>query len=168
MPEERIVEGAQVNRRWRPALMSFFLRRVHDHAEAEDLTQEVFSRLLGRQDQAPLHEGYLFSVANNLLRDRARRTRVRSAYRQALSVVDGAGVELLDPFKILQARSTLAQVGDTLNELPELTREIFVLYRLENISMDSIAESLGISNTTVKVHVRKAMALLIKRTRDCE
>ena len=30
----------------RAPLMRFFLRRVHDHAEAHDLTQDVFARLL--------------------------------------------------------------------------------------------------------------------------
>src|SRR3546814_11671973 len=35
----------QLNRRFRPGLMAFFLRRVGNHAEAEDLTQEVFVRL---------------------------------------------------------------------------------------------------------------------------
>jgi amidohydrolase len=34
-------DGAQFSRRWRPALMSFFLRWIRHHAEAEGLTQEV-------------------------------------------------------------------------------------------------------------------------------
>ena len=32
---------SRLNRRWQPVLMSFFLRRVRSHAEAEGLTQEA-------------------------------------------------------------------------------------------------------------------------------
>jgi RNA polymerase sigma-70 factor (ECF subfamily) len=41
-PEPLQLDYEALNRRWRPALVAFFLRRVRSHAEAEDLTQEVF------------------------------------------------------------------------------------------------------------------------------
>lgn len=47
------------------ALLQFFLRRVRDRAEAEDLVQEVFVRLIKRGDIAALQDlrGYLFETA---------------------------------------------------------------------------------------------------------
>jgi DNA-directed RNA polymerase specialized sigma24 family protein len=43
--------------------------------ETEDLTQEVFVRLLHQPDQNSGHTiyGYVFTIAANLLRDRAKR-----------------------------------------------------------------------------------------------
>ncbi|MGE5501703.1 MAG: hypothetical protein ACM3W4_07240 [Ignavibacteriales bacterium] len=40
---QALAEGelVQLDRRFRPALMAFFLRRIANHAEAEDLAQEV-------------------------------------------------------------------------------------------------------------------------------
>ena len=67
-------EFEQLNRRFRPALMAFFLRRIGNHAEAEDLTQEVFARLMAMGAEN-LHQAdaYVFQMAANLLRDRGRR-----------------------------------------------------------------------------------------------
>lgn len=102
-------DSNHLNRRWRPALMSFFLRRVRNHAEAEDLTQEVFARLLtdgGRPSQSP--DSYIFQVAVNLLRDGARRSKVRTEYLRDAALLDGQDVELLDPSRVVGARAALA------------------------------------------------------------
>ena len=149
-------------RRWRPALMSFFLKRVHDHAEAEDLTQDVFARVFGgAQGDPDLHAGYVFQIASNLLRDRARRSRVRTDSREAVGSLYGQGIDWLDPEKITAARDALAVLAAGLAELPERTRAIFVLYRVENIEKRLIAESFGISRSAVEKHVARAMVHLM-------
>ena len=163
---ETIRDQVQLNRRWRPALMSFFLRRVRNHAEAEDLTQEVFARLLSGSTEARSPDAYVFQVAANLLADRSRRLRVRTDYREAASRLDGLGIELLDPHRIVAARIALATFASSVEALPERTRVIFILYRVENMSLDAIAESYGISKSAVKKHVAKAMAYLMACMRD--
>lgn len=153
-------------RRWRPALMSFFLKRVHDHAEAEDLTQDVFARVFGGSHGDPdLHAGYVFQIASNLLRDRARRAKVRTDCRDAVGSLYGQGVDWLDPEKIATARDALAVLAAGLAELPERTRTIFVLYRIENIEKGLIAESFSISRSAVEKHVARAMVHLMARAR---
>jgi RNA polymerase sigma factor (sigma-70 family) len=147
--------------------MSFFLRRVNNHAEAEDLTQEVFAKLLGRTDETiDSPDSYVFQTAANLLRDRARRAQVRRAYSEAVSVTEGLGVELLDPHRIAAGRDDLAALRRGLMTLPERTRTIFVLYRIENLSLDDIAVAFGISKSAVKQHVMKAMASLMAFMRE--
>lgn len=150
--------------------MSFFLRRVRDHAEAEDLTQEVFARLLGGGGDtvARSPDAYVFQVAANLLTDRARRARVRADYRERIGAVEGLGVETLDPHRIATGRFALAALAVGLQDLPERTRTIFTLYRIENMSLDTIAEGFGISKSAVKQHVTKAMAFLMIRMRDSQ
>jgi RNA polymerase sigma-70 factor (ECF subfamily) len=154
----------ELSREFRPALMAFFLRRVRDHAEAEDLTQEVFSRLSAHPDKV-MRSGsaYLFQVAANLLRDRARRQQVRRNYRETLGQIDGDAVELIDPFRVTAARSSIAALRAALDELDPTTSAIFVLYRLEYMSKDVIAEGFGITIRTVEKHLTKAMAQLTAR-----
>src|SRR3546814_745029 len=64
---------------YRAPLVAYFLRRVHIRAEAEDLAQEVFARLVERDggyaDESA--RSYIFAIATNLARDRFRRLRVR-------------------------------------------------------------------------------------------
>ncbi|WP_224199714.1 MULTISPECIES: RNA polymerase sigma factor [Pacificimonas] len=166
MTGETISDQVRIGRKWRPALMSYFLRRVRDHNEAEDLTQEVFVRLLARHDEVESSsDAYVFQVASNLLRDRARRAKVRADYRQAIGSAEGLGVEPLDPHRVAAGRDALKQLVAGLETLPERTRTIFVLYRIENMGLDVIADSFGISKSAVKKHVHKAMTVLMRRLR---
>jgi RNA polymerase sigma factor (sigma-70 family) len=144
--------------------MAFFLRRVRDHAEAEDLTQEVFSRLTAQSDR-PVQSGtaYLFQIAANLLKDRARRARIRANYQAMLAEGEDKAVDALDPFRIAAGRDSVAAIRAALDELPDDTGTIFVLYRMENMSKEVIADSFGISIRSVERHLTRAMAHLIER-----
>jgi RNA polymerase sigma-70 factor (ECF subfamily) len=154
-----------LNRRWRPALMAFFLRRVRNHAEAEDLTQEVFTRLLGGEGTASAPDGYVFQVASNLITDRARRQKVRADYRETLTQIEPVAIETIDPYRIVSGRAALEAFERYMEALPERTRAIFILYRIENVPQADIADAFGISASAVKKHVAKAMAFLMQKMR---
>lgn len=154
-------------RRWRPALLSYFLRRVRDHAEAEDLTHELIAKLLRhRDDDLASPEAYIFQMASNLLADRSRRLKVRAKYRELVNRTEDIGIDPLDPFRITAGRAELSVLADALAALPERTQTIFILYRLENLGQDKIAETFGISVSAVKKHVARAMASLMEKTRS--
>src|SRR5690348_3792168 len=98
-------------RRFRPALVAYFLRRVHEPAEAEDLAHEVFIRLAGIPlERLRSADAYIFQVAANLLKDRARRSKTRAEYAAAQASAQQEG-ELtardLDPERIEAARRSL-------------------------------------------------------------
>ena len=152
-------------RRFRPALVAYFLRRVHDPAEAEDLAHDVFIRLTG----IPLEElrsadAYIFQVAANLLKDRARRWKVRADYLATEGAADQAGefaARAFDPERIEAARRSLTALVIRLRELPERTREIFILYRIENVARRDIAQAYDLSISTVEKEVARATAYLM-------
>lgn len=157
----------ELSRDYRPALMAFFLRRVGNHSEAEDLTQEVFSRLASQPDfEVRSGSAYLFQIAANLLRDRARREQVRRSYRQTLGQIDSEGVELIDPFRVASARDSIAAMRAAIDELGPTASAIFVLYRFENMSKDVIADSFGMTVRTVEKYLARVMAHLTARFGD--
>lgn len=155
-----------LNRTYRPALMAFFLRRLRNHAEAEDMTQDVFLRLARAQPtEVAAPDAFVFQIAANLLRDRARKEKVRFDYRAELAADEQLGIEPLDPSRIVSGLQAMAALRAALKDLPETTRKIFVLYRLEHVEKRAIAEGLGLSISAVDRHLMKAMAHLVGRVR---
>jgi RNA polymerase sigma factor (sigma-70 family) len=155
---------ARLDERFRGPLMSFFLRRVRDPAEAEDLTQDVFIRLLGAAERQPIEdvEALVFVTAGNLLKDRGRKATRRDAavpgqIDQALvSELTREFVEDRNPERVLLARESFAEVLEALGELGQRTRDIYVLFRLENMKQKEIAALFGIARSTVEKEVMRA------------
>lgn len=154
--------ASALNVRFRPALMAFFMRRIGNHAEAEDLTQDVLVRVTkhGSEIDASRPDAYVFQIAANLLRDRGRRHLVRSNYLHSFEAASAPDLEERDPHRVLQARQSLATVMKAVRELPERTRTVFILFRLEGMKQREIADHLGLSVRTVELHVIKASAHL--------
>ena len=167
---------ARLDARFRGPLMVWFVRRNFSHNEAEDLTQEVFVRMIGHEERVPLQNAdvYIFQVAANLLRDRARRSISRKSQDHvsldapteiAAHGLSGhsALVEDRGPERVLLAQELLAQALRALNELGERTRHIYILHRLEKMRHKEIAALLGLSVSAVEKHVIRAVAHLAER-----
>lgn len=150
-----------IERRFKPALLAFFTRRCRDRSDAEDLTQEVFVRLAqaGRGEMRSA-DAYIFQIAANLLRDRARSSKVRLGYLESKRHDQFADVDPLDPFRIAAARQDMRRLAASIGDLPEKTRRIFVLHRLENVEKKIIAESFGLSVRMVEIHLQRALVAL--------
>ncbi|MBW8813034.1 MAG: sigma-70 family RNA polymerase sigma factor [Caulobacterales bacterium] len=149
---------------YREPLIRFFRRRTGGAAEAEDLTQEVFLRLLRRPDGEAIDnpEAFLFRTAVNLLRDRARRAGAFAAHAAELAERQDR-VEGLSPERVLEGRQSLAAAMRILEELDERVRDAFILHRLEGLKYAEIAELFGVSVSSVEKYVIKALAHLARR-----
>jgi len=160
----------QLDARFRRPLMSFFLRRLSNRSEAEDLTQQVFVRVLsGGAPEYDSPQAYIFTVAANLLKDRGRAI-LRRGVDVACPPDDDLVEELMatlvehrSPERVLLGKEALADALRALDELGERTRDIFVLFRLENMKQAQIASLFGISQSTVEKHVMRATAHLALR-----
>jgi RNA polymerase sigma-70 factor (ECF subfamily) len=159
----------ELDRSFRGPLIAYFMKRVNSRNEAEDLTQEVFIRLLNHPDKnnGQTIEGYVFTIAANLLRDRAKSAATAHRTRiQSLDVLDEKDtfsanlVEDRNPERVLVGKQTIQDVLDALSELGERTRDVFILARLENLQHREIASIYGISVSAVEKMMMKAMTHL--------
>ena len=161
----------ELGTRFSGPLLSFFLRRIKNRAQAEDLAQEVLLRVMCAADvdwiQNP--DSYVFKAAANLLRDHRRRmlrnpTLTSRPIEEALAgEVESRLVEDRSPERVLLGEATLAEVLQALDELGDLTRSIFILFRLESMKQKDIAALYGIGRSTGAKHVMTAVLHLATR-----
>jgi RNA polymerase sigma-70 factor (ECF subfamily) len=160
---------ATLSAEMRSSLHRWFFRKVNDHAEAEDLVQEVFLRIaknLQFDGELPTARSYIFKTAANVHVDWLRKREVRCTkdhewlVREHLADADSA------PDRILIGGERLAEATAALLELPERTRVIFVLRRIEGLKYKDIAVRLNISVSAIEKHMVKAMTYLMNRVSD--
>jgi RNA polymerase sigma factor (sigma-70 family) len=169
VPAEQL--RSELSARFQRPLMSFFLRRIKDRSLAEDLTQDVLLKVVRASERGQIEraDSYVFKVAINLLRDHRRRAQ-RAGPAVFIPIeedfegqLESELVEAISPERVLLSEDSLADVLRSLEELGELTRNIFILFRLENMKQKDIAALYGIGQSTVEKHVVKAVVHLAKR-----
>ncbi len=157
--------------RCRATIYRWALVQTGDPADAEDVTQEVLIRLYGSLDR---YEGrsrfttWLYQVtrnqAFNLRRNVARRLRLAGAVSREPGPEPGAGDA---PLERLHARRVADLVTTLLGHLPPRQREVFSLADLEGCTMREIADRLGMTQVTARVHLlharRKLRARILER-----
>ncbi|MBG0810725.1 sigma-70 family RNA polymerase sigma factor [Methylosinus sp. H3A] len=133
-----------------PALRRFARRRVGAQ-ESEDIVQDIYLHALQRVDVTKLESprAYLFRIAANLSVDAIRRDRIRSRYvEEAARAADQA--ERSNSGDTIAMLMELQKLCASLERLPPLLREIFLLKRLEHLTSAEIATRVGISVRTVE------------------
>jgi RNA polymerase sigma-70 factor (ECF subfamily) len=151
-----------------PSLTRFFRRRIDDPGEVEDLVQEVFLRLARRGGVGDMEKigGYVFETAASVLHDRRRRRRVRCAEAHDPFDPERHADADFSPDRVLDGQERLRRASAALLELPERTRHVFVLRRLEGLRYQDVARRLGLSVSAVEKHMQRAMAHLIRRLEE--
>ena len=147
--------------RWRPCarLTGYFRRRVRQQDDVVDLVQEVFLRIStrGAVDDIDNLKGYVFQVAASVLTDRQRRRTVRHEDSHVELDPERMGETEIGPDRILAGREALTAAVAALDSMPERTRTIFVLRRLEGMRYLEIAGRLGLSVSAVEKHMVRAV-----------
>jgi RNA polymerase sigma factor (sigma-70 family) len=143
-------------RRW---LTRYFRRRVRNDAEVEDMVQDVFARMVARDSTEPIEHlgGYILKTATSVLADRARQRSSRETDRHVAFDSDLHGEEEIDPERVIGGKEDLQVATAALLSLPERTRTVFILRRLEDWKFRDIATHLGISVSAVEKHMVRAI-----------
>lgn len=148
-----------------PALRAYFSRQLRDRQLVDDHVQEVMLRMMAHRHEASIAniQGYLFRTASSVLKDQARRDRVRHVSDQTELTEDHHPVEECAADRVLLAREEISLVVKALGELPERTRDIFLMRRYEGLAYAEIAQRTGLSVSAVEKHVARAVAHLARR-----
>jgi RNA polymerase sigma-70 factor (ECF subfamily) len=145
------------------ALLRYLARVWPDTTEIQDIRHDAYVRILEGvhrlRPTAP--KALLFSIARNLMIDRARRRRIVPI--DLLGDLDSLNVlvDEVTPERRASIREQLVSVTEAVNRLPAKCREVLWLRRVENLSQKEIAARLGVSEGTVEKHMMNAARLLV-------
>lgn len=172
---------ADLVRRHQRPVYNFVLQKLRQPNAAEDVTQEVFLRLV--QNAAEFkHEArfatWLYTIARNLCIDQLR----KAAHRRHPSLDEPAGLEtdrtlgdgIADQHpkasveRSLTSSQVLSSVVQALEALPEEQREVFLLREIANLPFKDIADVTGVPENTVKSRMRYALERLKLALSDFE
>ena len=149
----------------RRELHAYLTVQLRDRDMAADLTQEVFLRYAQRGGMAAIvHDRtYLYRTAHNLAIDHVRRTdrhRTDSTAHQDLADIPD---DSPSPEDVVDARDRLDQLRSAIQQLPQRTRQVFVLHRIQELTYGEVATRLGISESSVQKHLAKALQHVMQR-----
>ncbi len=163
--EERAFQ--ELVERYQTRLLNFVYRTIGDREKAEDLVQEVFIRVyrhLHRFDRSKKFSTWIYTIASNLakneLRNRSRNPLVLFQTIKKHWEADHRPLEWEDntyrPDDLYRKRHLRELVEESVAQLPEHHREVFVLRELEGKSYEEIAEITSTNLGTVKSRLNRA------------
>jgi RNA polymerase sigma-70 factor (ECF subfamily) len=140
------------------ALMQFLQHNWRNKSDIADLRQDIYVQVyeaaLKGLPESP--KAFVFTIARHLLIRRMRREQIVPF--EAVSDFDalGAAIETPGPENGVIARDELRRLQGAVDRLPPRAREAFVMQQVEGLSRRENASRMGVSEKTVKTHLRDA------------
>ena len=133
------------------------LRRGRTEEDADDFVQAAYLRVADQAQDSHIEnlEGYFMRTALNLSIDahRTSQSRGEAVLPEDVSIVDpGPGLD-----DVLLGRECIKRMDVCLSRLGDRTRQMFMEYRVEGMTLDEIARKHGLNISTVHHHLSKAM-----------
>jgi RNA polymerase sigma factor (sigma-70 family) len=159
----------------RKRLLGYIRNRVHDSVGAEDILQDVFYQLtVGFNDIRRIESltAWLYKVADNRIRDLHRKKKpISISYNENAKNDDDGPLtleEILPSLGSTHEEDDIKEmiweaIDETLSDLPQEQRDVFVANEFEDMSFKEISDKTGIViNTLIS---RKRYAILALRER---
>lgn len=143
-------------RRYTPSVARF-VASLGERQEVEEVVQDTFVRafasLDGFRGESSLRS-WLFTIARNLVRDRARS---RSSRHRVVPIEEDHAVTEHDALDAAVSEETRSRLSRSLEQLSPLQREVFTLRVSEGLSYREIAAVVGSTEGAARVHYHNAM-----------
>ena len=133
--------------RYGSAVYSYAMLRLKNTDDAADVYQNVFLKLFEKKPQFPDFKAlrvWMIRCAVKLIANHFR----KSQNRDILPLEQRADIAVTDPLEF--------ELCDMLSTLPEVFREVTVLYYIDDMSVNEIASALKVSQGTVKSRLARA------------
>jgi RNA polymerase sigma-70 factor, ECF subfamily len=168
--------------RYERPIYNFLLRSVRDRSAAEDLTQDVFMRVVSSSqgfNRASKFSTWLYTIARHACIDHARRMKHRrhaSLDGPGPETDDGPGARLVDRIahdgpgvdRHADSEQMRERIARAIEALPDEQREVFLMRHMEGLPFAEIASICEVPENTVKSRMRYALERLQSTLGDYE
>jgi len=155
-------------KRFHVSIFRYLYYRVGDRQVAEDLTSEVFERMLrfigGFRPPSDSFQAWLFQIARNLTTDYFRKQSVRNHVALMENLV--ANEEDID--MNIERTLTSESLRNALNQLNEDQRDVIIMRFVAGMAIADVAQALHKSEDSVKGLQRRALIGLRQTLTDWE
>ena len=138
-------------------LKSWLTRKLQSAFDADDIAQDTFLRVMVSETLSTIRDprSFLCTIAKRVMVDLFRRNALEKAYLEMLALMPEGGAH--SPEERESQPETLQLLDSMLDGLNGKTREAFLLSQLDGLTYSEIAHKLGVSISSVKKYVAKAV-----------
>ena len=168
-PARDLEDFEQLVGRYRTRVLRFVFASVRDMDLAETLTQDCFwnaykNRSGFRGDCSV--STWLMTIAVNLIRDHTRTRRFqfwRKAHQVYIEEIHDWPVRSISPEERAAVNEQVRAVWEATKTLSEKQQTVFLLRFVEELDIPEIAQSTGLTENAVNVHLFRAVRSIRKR-----
>jgi RNA polymerase sigma-70 factor (ECF subfamily) len=147
---------------------AYSYKRVHNHADAEEVTQEtfvsVFKSISNFRGQSSLIS-WIFGIARNLSNNSLRRFQSQREKFSSVSpdhFAPSASIGIGAPDEELFMQRYMDSIRNQMDELPVWQRRIFEMRHLENMSIPQIADATQRSSDAVRSSLYRVKRMMVE------
>lgn len=143
-----------------PKLTRYLTFRMKNHADSEEVAQEVYLRLMRIKDVDLVRNpsAYLFKIANNLVSEiLLKQSKAPATIDLAEAIEHGLDEDTNTLARQIESDAAIKRLEKLLEELPPLYRSVLLLRKRDGYSHKEIANKLSISPNTVHIYLTRAL-----------
>ncbi|MCG8409027.1 MAG: sigma-70 family RNA polymerase sigma factor [Phycisphaerales bacterium] len=156
----------ELSTRYWEAIHRFCLSYLNDNALAEDVAQDIFTKLIHVEDlPTGAVKPWLYKVARNRCLDILRRHQRSPTHNRPIRTGFDAAKDTAGPRTRMAREERREQIREIIEQMPEDYRSVLMLKHFEGFSRAEMAETLGVSEIAVKGRLVRASEYLREQLR---
>jgi len=141
------------------AIRGFMYYKTGDIQLAEDLVQEVFIKVWEKRETIRKEsvKSLLYTIANNLMINHYNHLKVVREHQSGAAIADK---DNQTPQFQLETKEFEVLLNSVIADMPDGSREVFWMNRIDKLKYDEIASRLDLSVKAVEKRMAKALAIV--------